>query len=208
MDCRIKSGNDEWAGRRLKSARRGIGARSVMQNLQSAARRFRHHRLCLDYQREPPRGAVAAGADRARGHLRAGAVDAESAADPSGVQRHQQRRRSGRRGDQGRHCVRVRLCRRRRAAVRRQDAGSGIHPRLPGAAGGAGDQRAVVAVVLLADHAADRARLFLGAGKNARRRRRRRPRPPRPAPSSARSRRLCSSGRISPSSRAAKCSSS
>ena len=42
-----------------------------------------------------------------------------------------------------------------------------------GAAGGADHQRAVVAAVLLAHHAADRARFFLGAGKDARRRRRR-----------------------------------
>ncbi len=54
-----------------------------------------------------------------------------------------------------------------------KDAGARFHSRLPGAAGRAGDERAVVAAVLLAHHAADRARLFLGAGKDARRRRRR-----------------------------------
>ena len=101
-------------------------------------------------------------------------ADAQSAADRDRVRLDQSRGRCGRERDQGRHQLRVRLCRRRRAAVRRQDAGGAIHPRLPGAAGGAGDERVVVAAVLLAHHAADRARFFLGAGKDARRRRRRR----------------------------------
>src|SRR5271156_2782615 len=44
--------------------------------------RFRHHRACFRHQRKSPRGAVAASADRACDHVRAGAVDAQSAGEP------------------------------------------------------------------------------------------------------------------------------
>src|SRR5690242_21737377 len=59
-----------------------------------------------------------------------------------------------------------------RAAVCRDRAARRVHPRLSGAAGDPGDERTVVAVVLLAHHAADRARIFLRAHADARRRRR------------------------------------
>jgi concentrative nucleoside transporter, CNT family len=49
-----------------------------------------------------------------------------------------------------------------------QDPGLGLHSRLPGAAGRAGDERIIVAIVLLADPATDRARLLMGAGAHAR----------------------------------------
>ena len=169
----------QWAcpdlAMKCKVPRRGIGAR--WDNAKSAigARRLSHHRLRLSDQREAERGAVAAGAGRARAHFCAGGADAQSAADHDRVRLDQPRRRGDRGGKQGRHRVRVRLYRRRPAAVRSKDARLRFHPRLSGAAGGAVDQRAVVAVVLLADHAADRARIFMGAGKDPRRRRRRRP---------------------------------
>ena len=60
--------------------------------------------------------------------------------------------------------LRVRLYRRRGVAVRAENTGRRFHPGLPGAAGGAGDERAVLAAVPLAHPAADRARVFVGAG--------------------------------------------
>ena len=82
------------------------------------------------------------------------------------------RGRCDRGGDPRRHLLRVRLCRRRRPALRSEISRLRIHPRLSGAAAGAGDERADHAAVLLAHPAADRARLFVGAGAHARHRRR------------------------------------
>ena len=67
---------------------------------------------------------------------------------------------------------RVRLSRRRHAAVRPEGARRGFHPGVSGAAGRAGHERADHAVVLLADPAAGGARHGVAAGAHARRRRR------------------------------------
>src|SRR5262245_61724202 len=64
--------------------------------------------------------------------------------------------------DPGRYLLCVRLCRWRCAAIRSEDPGLGFHSRVPGAACRAGDERTIVAVVLLAHPAADRARLLMG----------------------------------------------
>ena len=65
--------------------------------------------------------------------------------------------------DAGRHRLRVRLSRRPAAAVRRDASRRQLHPRVPGAAAGADDQRAGVAAVLLGRAAADHRRLRLAA---------------------------------------------
>ena len=170
----------------------------IMPNLQSALGVFAITRARLAHQREPPRGAVAAGGDRARRHLRARAADAQSAAEPrsrsiainDAVEAIAAATRAGTSfvfGYVGGGAAAVRRSRRRA-----RDFILGV----PGAAGRAGDERAVLAAVLLAHHAADRARLFLGAGAHARRRRRGRAVDRRQYLSSARSRRRCSSGPI------------
>ena len=164
--------------------------------------RDRRHRL--RHQRQPRRGELAAGRHRPGSHLSAGAPSAQGAGSQDCLRRDQSRGRGDRGSDQGRHIFRVRLYRRRPATVRAQGPGDGIQPRLPGAARGPADERAVLAVVLLGHHAADRARIFLGA--RAHTSGRRSGCRPRPTSSSARSRRHCSSGPISPSSRARKCS--
>ena len=134
----------------------------------------RDHRHRLRHQREPRRGELAAGRHRPGGHLSAGAPSAQGAGGQDRLRRDQSRGRGDRGSDQGRHVFRVRLYRRRPAAVRAQGPGDGIQPRLPGAARGPADERAVLAVVLLGHHAADRARIFLGARAHAPGRRRRR----------------------------------
>ena len=134
----------------------------------------RDHRHRLRHQREPRRGELAAGRHRLGGHLSAGAPSAQGAGSQDRLRRDQSRGRGDRGSDQGRHVFRVRLYRRRPAAVRAQGPGDGIQPRLPGAARGPADERAVLAVVLLGHHAADRARIFLGARAHAPGRRRRR----------------------------------
>ena len=86
--------------------------------------------------------------------------------------RHQRRRgRNFRRLARG-HFLRVRLSRRRRAAVRSEGAGRGFHPGVSGAAGGAGHERADHAAVLLENPAAGGARHVVAPGAHARRRRR------------------------------------
>ena len=112
------------------------------------------------------------------------------------LRRHQRRRRRDCRGLARRHLLRVRLCRRRRAAVRSQGARRRFHPGVPGAADRAGHERADHAAVLLARAAADRARHGVAAGAHARRRRRGRTCPPPPTSFSAWSRRRCSCGLI------------
>jgi hypothetical protein len=109
----------------------------------------RDHRHRLRHQREPRRGELAAGRYRLGGHLSAGAPSAQGAGSQDRLRRDQSRGRGDRGSDQGRHVFRVRLYRRRAAAVRAQGAGDGIQPRLPGAARGPADERAVLAPVLL-----------------------------------------------------------
>ena len=156
------------------TARSGIGARIRNAKPAIGARRVRHSRARLRDQREPPRGAVAAGGDRAWLDHCARFADAQSAAGQDRLCVDQRRGACAGRGDARRHRFRVRLCRRRAAAVRGEKPGQRLRAGLRGAAGGADHQRLVLAVVLLAHHAADRARVLLGAGKDARRRRRRR----------------------------------
>ena len=143
----------------------GIGAASGLQNLQSAlgvVAILGFAFLISENRRAVPWRPVLVGLVVT---FALALADAESAADRDRLRLDQSRRRAHRGGDEGRHRVRVRLYRRRRRCRSSQDAGLGFHPRLPGAAGRAGDQRVVVAVVLLAHHAADRARLCLGAGE-------------------------------------------
>ena len=101
---------------------------------------------------------------------RAGADQA--AAGGKSVRRHQRRRQHDRGRLARRHLLRVRLSRRRRAAVRSQGARRGFHPGVSGAADHPGHERADDAAVLLARAAADRARHGVAAGAHARRRRR------------------------------------
>ena len=89
-----------------------------------------------------------------------------------GVRRHQRRRQHDLCGVPRRHLLRVRLSRRRRAAVRPQDAGRGFHPGVSGAADHPGHERSDDAAVLLARAAPGRARHGVAAGAHARRRRR------------------------------------
>ena len=126
----------------------------------------------LGAQREPPRGLVAANGDRPCRHRRHRAGAAQAAAGGKGVRRHQRRRQHDLGGHARRHFLRVRLSRRRRAALRPQGAGRGFHPGVSGAADRAGHERADDAAVLLARAAADRARHGVAAGAHARRRRR------------------------------------
>src|SRR5579871_5738877 len=71
-----------------------------------------------------------------------------------------------------RHVFRVRLCRRRRAAVRPQSARRGFHPGLPGVADRADHERVDHASVLLARPATDRAGHGMAVGAYHGRRRR------------------------------------
>ncbi len=85
---------------------------------------------------------------------------------------HQRRRRRDFGGLARRHLLRVRLSRRRRAAVRPQGARRRLHPGVSGAAGRAHHERADHAAVLLARAAAGGARHGVALGAHARRRRR------------------------------------
>ena len=126
----------------------------------------------LGVRGEPPQRFAAAGGHRAFRHP-AHRHRADQAADRRArLRRHQRRRRGDFIGLARRHLLRVRLSRRRRAAVRPEGARRGFHSRVPGAAGGAGDERADDAAVLLAHPAAGRARHGVASGTHARRRRR------------------------------------
>jgi len=129
----------------------------------------------MGMRREPPRGLAAAGRDRSRRYLRH-RRGADQAADRGAwVRRHQRRRRRDLRGVARRHLLRVRLSRRRPAAVRAQGTGRRFHPGVSGAADRAGDERADHTAVLLAHPAAGGARHGMAAGAHARGRRRGRP---------------------------------
>ena len=109
---------------------------------------------------------------RAWRHDPHGAGADQIAAGGEGVRRHQRCRQHDRGRLPRRHLLRVRLSRRRRAALRSQSARRGFHPGVSGAADHPGHERADDAVVLLARLAADRARHGVAAGAHARRRRR------------------------------------
>ena len=170
MDCRVKPGNDDGRGGRLHSSQELGFVRNAAPPIHP--RHPRHPRAGLAHQREPPRGELAPSRHRAWRHPRPCGRHAQGAEGRGGVRADHRGGRCHRHRDQSRHGVRVRLCRRRAVAVRSQGTDRHLHSRLSGAARRAGDERAVVAVVLLGHHAADRARLFAGARKDARRRRR------------------------------------
>ena len=88
------------------------------------------------------------------------------------LRRHQRCRRRDLGGLARRHLVRVRLSRRRPRCRSTSRPRRGLHPGVPGAAGGAGHERADHAVVLLARAAAGGARHGVAAGAHARGRRR------------------------------------
>ena len=95
-----------------------------------------------------------------------------------------------------RHLVRVRLSRRRHAAVRPEGAGRGFHPGVSGAAGRAGHERADHAVVLLENPAAGGARHGPGCWSARSASAARSGCPPPPTSFSAWWKRRCSSGPI------------
>ena len=97
---------------------------------------------------------------------------AETAGGGARLRRHQRRGQCHLFRLARRLLLRVRLYRRRHAAVRSESARRGFHPRLPGAADRARDERADHAVVLLAHPSPRRARHGVAAGAHARRRRR------------------------------------
>ena len=114
--------------------------------------------------RAPRRGRLAAG-DRGHGaHRRPRGRFPQAAAVLRRLSVAQPRGRRDRRRDAGRHFVRVWLSRRRAPAVRGEAAGLLLHPGLPCAPAGAGDQRALGALLLLARAALARARLLVGFG--------------------------------------------
>ena len=120
------------------------------------------------------RRAVSLAADRrrARPHIRAGRAVPQGAADHARLRLGQSRHRRHRRGKPRRHLVRVRLYRRRRAAVRAEVSGQGIRAGVQRAADRAADERADHAAVLLGHPAAGRERLCLCAQPHDGRRRR------------------------------------
>ena len=156
--------------RALATATMPVGGRDASTAIVSG--RARHSGDCLCLEREPSRRVVAAGAAGDGADRHAHGPAAENPGVASSFRHRQWRGRCDRGRDPRRHLLRVRLCRRRHPALRSEIPRLRIHPGLPGAAAGAGHERAHHAPVLLAHPAADRARLLVGARTHARRRRR------------------------------------
>ena len=140
-----------------------------------AAGHFRPPRLRLDHQRTSPWRGVAISRRRPPAHIPDRAHPAQDARRRPRLRSDQRRRRCDRRRQQSRHLLRLRLSRRRPAALRSQGAGRRVRAGAASPADRPADERAHDAAVSLEHPAADRARLFLAARTHAQGRGRRRP---------------------------------
>ncbi len=123
-------------------------------------------------QRKPPRCVAATGGHRLHRHVGHRRDTDKIAVRRPCLRRHQRCRGRDFGGLARGHLVRVRLSRRRHAAVRPEGARRGFHSGVSGAPHRAGDERADHTSVLLAHPAPSRARHGVGPGAHAWRRRR------------------------------------